>query len=57
MIFLVEDHKLMAEALISVLHKKGKFKDEEIICPWHTCIVQKTQTPAHATTGGSFYSK
>jgi hypothetical protein len=54
MILLVEDHKLMAEALVSVLHKKGKFKDEEIIYPCRTCIVQKTQTPAHATTGGSF---
>ena len=29
-IFLVEDHKLMAEALISVLHKNGNFKVAEV---------------------------
>ena len=29
-ILLVEDHKLMAEALVSVLHKNGKFKVADV---------------------------
>lgn len=29
-IFLVEDHKMMAEALISVLHQKGNFKVADV---------------------------
>lgn len=29
-IFLVEDHKLMAETLVSVLHKRGKFKVADV---------------------------
>jgi DNA-binding NarL/FixJ family response regulator len=29
-IFLVEDHKMMAEALVSVLHKQGNFKVTEV---------------------------
>lgn len=29
-IFLVEDHRMMAEALVSVLHKKGNFKVADV---------------------------
>jgi DNA-binding NarL/FixJ family response regulator len=29
-IFLVEDHKVMAEALVNILHKRGKFKVMEV---------------------------
>ncbi|MGE5776664.1 MAG: response regulator transcription factor [Chloroflexota bacterium] len=29
-IFLVEDHKVMAETLVSVLHKKGNFNVTEV---------------------------
>jgi DNA-binding NarL/FixJ family response regulator len=29
-IFLVEDHKMMAEALVSVLHQKGNFKVADV---------------------------
>lgn len=29
-IFLVEDHKMMAEALVSVLHKQGNFRVTEV---------------------------
>lgn len=29
-IFLVEDHKVMADALVSILHRKGNFKVTEV---------------------------